>query len=484
MIATNGMRGGLRLDAHRSLATARPIRIATPPGEVVLPVDQHAGAAALAVVSIGDRVLAGQPVARPAADISAWLHSPIAGRVVAIEPRSSPQAHGASPPLSIVIENDGTERAFEHRQSAAFDSLSPDALCDEIALGGIAGLGGAVFPTAVKLRQAARAHAVHLLLNGAECEPYISCDDMLMRERADRIVAGARILRHALGATACTIAVEDDMPQAYDALNRALASGNDGIRLVQVPARYPAGGERQLIASVLGVEVPTHGLPRDAGVVCQNVGTAAAVAAWIHDRRPLVNRIVTVTGGGVREPCNVEARIGTPIRALIADCGGYTPTHERLIMGGTMMGNALAADSLPVVKATNCIVAASHADLRPRGSEMPCIRCGNCSEVCPAILLPQQLHWYGMARDQSALERFGLIDCIECGCCDYVCPSQIPLTERFRTWKPAVADAIAARTRARTAREHFEDREVRLAHLDTEQEERLAAKRRALRNDK
>jgi electron transport complex protein RnfC len=317
-----------------------------------------------------------------------------------------------------------------------------------------------------------------LLLNGAECEPYISCDDVLMREGARDIVFGARVLLHALAAQTCVIAIEDDTPQSAAALGAAIAEVHDQrIQLHRVATVYPAGGEKQLITTVFGVEVPAGGLPADVSTVCLNVGTAAAVAQWIRDAQPLTSRIVTVTGDGVREQRNLEVPLGTSIAALIYDCGGYTGRMSRLIMGGSMMGQALPHDDLPVIKATNCIIAASPLDLQPRGPEMPCIRCGNCAAVCPAVLLPQQLHWYAQARDLQALETHGLLDCIECGCCDYVCPSQIPLAERFRDMKPALLEKLTAHANAEAARARFDARTARLDRIEREREAVLAKKR-------
>ncbi|HKE97122.1 MAG TPA: electron transport complex subunit RsxC, partial [Povalibacter sp.] len=455
---TRVARGGLWLDAHKERSAGQPVRSASIPEEIVLPLDQHAGAAATPMVAAGDSLLLGQPVAQPQSDISAWIHSPVSGTVIAVEPRAV-AAH-AEPVTCVVIRNDRQDRSHPGNAPLDFASLQPAALCEHIARGGIVGLGGATFPTALKLLQAGHSAGTHLLLNGAECEPWISCDDALMRERAGEVILGAQILRHALGAARCTIAVEDDVPEAVQALQAAVA-GSD-IRVAVVPSIYPAGGERQLILAVFGVEVPTDGLPSDVGIVCQNVGTAAAVARWLRDGQPLISRIVTVTGSGVREPANLEVRLGTPIASLVADCGGYVADPQRLIMGGSMMGTALRSDALPVVKAMNCVIVATGDDLSPRSSEMPCIRCGNCSQVCPASLLPQQLHWHALSDDLPALETLGLMDCIECGCCDHVCPSQIPLTQRFREAKPRLQARIAARGDAAAARERFESREQRL----------------------
>jgi electron transport complex protein RnfC len=479
-MARPGVRGGLRLNAHTERSTEHPLRPASPVESLVLPLDQHAGAAAVPLVKPGDRVLHGQPIAEPGGEISAWLHSPASGTVAAIEPRPAPHRMGA-PTLSVVVANDKRDERYGGASPPRFEELSPQQLRDTIGRGGVVGLGGAVFPTATKLAGAADASGLRLLLNGAECEPYISCDDMLMRERARDIVFGARVLLHALAAQTCVIAIEDDTPQPAAALSAAIAEAHDErIQLRLVATIYPAGGEKQLIATVFGVEVPTGGLPADVSTVCLNVGTAAAVAQWIRDARPLTSRIVTVTGDGVREQRNLDVPLGTSMAALIYDCGGYTGRMSRLIMGGSMMGQALPHDDLPVIKATNCIIAASPLDLQPRGAEMPCIRCGNCAAVCPAVLLPQQLHWYAQARDLQALETYGLLDCIECGCCDYVCPSQIPLAERFRDMKPALLEKLTADANADAARARFDARTARLDRIERERDAALAKKRQEL----
>jgi electron transport complex protein RnfC len=340
------------------------------------------------------------------------------------------------------------------------------------------GLGGAIFPTGAKLARAPRENG-HLIVNGAECEPWISCDDTLMRERASEVLAGSAILCRALQARHCTIAVEDDMVEAAEALRAAAKNVQNPPAIVTVPAIYPAGGERQLITAITGLEVPSGGLPQDIGIVCHNVGTAAAVARWINSGEPLIRRIVTVTGSAIRDPANLEAYLGTPMSALIAECGGYKEAPVRLIMGGTMMGAALSDDTLPIVKGANCIVAATAADIRTPGQEMPCIRCGACSEVCPAFLLPQELHRFVLADDLDSLDRYGLLDCIECGCCDYVCPSQIPLVERFRLAKPELQRYTSMRALAPVARASFEAREARLVRLEQERRAKLAEKRKA-----
>ncbi|AMN46297.1 electron transporter RnfC [Steroidobacter denitrificans] len=483
------MHGGLRLDGHKQRSTRRPLRAAGESDMYVLPLDQHVGAPATPRVRPGESVLTGQVIGEAA---GAWLHSPVSGIVKAIELRPAAQHLGA-PTLSVVIANDGRDRRGEYQTKRSFEQYSPRELCEHIGRGGIVGLGGGAFPAASKLlsapihtrRATTGDRPTWLLLNAMECEPYISCDDMLLREHARDVLLGASILMHAIGARHCTIALEDDTPQAEQAVREALAEAADErIRIVILPRRYPAGSERQLIETLFGIEVPFDGLPADVGVICQNVGTAAAAARWLRDGEPLIRRIVTVTGDGVREPADLEVLLGTPIATLIEDCGGYTPRMSRLIMGGSMMGVSLPHDALPIIKASQCIIAASSLDLQPRSAEMPCIRCGDCAQVCPARLLPQQLHWHvhmenlEAAGNLEALERHGLMDCIECGCCDYVCPSQIPLVERFREAKPALERARMQPVEAAAARARFQARNVRLARLEEEHRARLAAKRR------
>lgn len=469
---------GLQLDAHKSMSTQQPIRALAATREVILPLDQHTGVASVPIVQRGDRVEKGQPIAKPGATLSAWLHAPVSGTVSAIELRPAPHREGGST-LSIVIDNDGAETL--HAANVPLDdyqALTPEALCEHIGLGGIVGLGGAGFPTAAKLAREDPDRPLDLILNGAECEPYISCDDMLMRERARDIVLGAQIMLYAVQAQRCVIAIEHDKPQAEASMRAALTEAADPrLELAIIGTEYPAGGERQLIAAIDQREVPSGGLPQDVGVICQNVGTAAAVTRWVVNGEPLISRIVTVTGAGVRQPANLEVRFGTSIARLIEACGGYSDAAERLIMGGSMMGVPLPRDDLPVVKGTNCILAASTAELQPRAHEMPCIRCGECAQVCPVALLPMELHFHTCSRDLEPLTTLGLLDCIECGCCDYVCPSQIPLAHRFRQMKPTLIEHLDRGARADHYRERFETRNERVGTLEADRRAKLEAKR-------
>ena len=453
---------GLRLESHKARAMQRPLQIAGLPASAVVPLDQGGGTTASPAVRPGMRVRIGTAIARPGDSRSATVHSPVAGIVRDIGVRDIPTPSGQA--LCIVIENDGTDEWDIPHAPTPWALVSPARLIDGIREAGIVGLGGAAFPTSIKLRAAREQSVEHLVLNGAECEPWISCDDALMRERAGDVVIGAQVMMHACGARRATIAVEDDKPEAIAALQTALsAASDDRIALLALPALYPAGAERQLLSAVTGREVPYDELPPAIGLVCQNVGTAAAVAAWVRTGQPCISRIVTITGSGVNQPANLEARIGTPLSALVAECGGYCGQPRRLIAGGSMTGQALTSDALPLTKAMNCVLVATGADLAPRGREMPCIRCGDCATACPAGLLPQQLHRGVLSDDAELFERHGLADCIECGCCDFVCPSQIPLTSRFREARAQARARREEMQRAADARQRFEQRERRLA---------------------
>ncbi|HET9694696.1 MAG TPA: electron transport complex subunit RsxC, partial [Steroidobacteraceae bacterium] len=427
-MARNDFPAGLVLDAHKRQAAEGPIVELDAPPHVVLALDQGSGSVLVPVVAVGDTVAIGTVIARPADDYGADLHAPVSGRVTAIADRDAATDSGAC--RCIEIENDGRNEVAATSWRGDPFVLEPLDLVEQLREAGIAGLGGAAFPIATKLQAARERAARRLLLNGAECEPWICCDEALMRAEANDVILGARVLLRALDAESCVIAVEDDKPAAIEALRQSIATapGAD-IVLEVVAAVYPQGAERQLVTAVTGVEVPSGGLPADVGVTCQNVATAAAVARWARSGEPCISRVVTVTGSGVAQPCNVRARLGTPFAALIEAAGGYRGEPVRLIAGGNMTGRALASDAVGVAKATNCILVATRTDLWGRidAVELPCIRCGDCAAVCPPRLLPQQIHRAVLAGADDAAVQLGVWDCIDCGCCDYVCPSQIPL---------------------------------------------------------
>jgi electron transport complex protein RnfC len=455
------LHGGLRLPAQKSAATAMPIQRVPVPAQLVLPIAQHVGDPSHPVVGIGERVLRGQLISESDGTLSAPVHASSSGKVVAIEPWPVSRRYGDTAPC-IIIECDGEDRHIERAEvPPAYDKLPPDVLLAQILQSGIVGLGGAVFPTAQKLMQAVTCELNYLILNGVECEPYISCDDILMREYAREIVGGAQILLHALSLDIAYIVVESDKPEAIHSLAEEMAEVSDErLVLKQVPTIYPSGGEDQLVQLVTNLEVPSGGLPTDVGCLVQNVGTAAAIYESVIKHEPLISRIVTVTGDGVAQPMNVVARLGTTVADIINFVGGYTERAEQLIIGGPMTGKTVTTDRVPIVKATNCVLVLSEDPAL--GPEMPCIRCGACAEVCPIQLLPQQLFWYACADDEAKIRSYGLTDCIECGCCDLVCPSHIPLTFDFRMAKARIRELADEKARAERARLRFEARNERL----------------------
>jgi electron transport complex protein RnfC len=467
------LHGGLRLPGHKAASTTEPVRDVPLPAQLILPLAQHVGDPAQPVVNTGDYVLKGQLLAEPDGTLGAPVHASSSGTVLAIEPWPVSQRLGEPAPC-IILECDGEDRPIEAtRRTAHYTELDPEELLSTILSGGIVGLGGAVFPTAQKLMQARTSSIDHLILNGIECEPYISCDDMLMRERATEVLSGAQVLMHALQIDSCFVAVESDKPEALASLAIAMTELDDErLVLKQVPTIYPSGGEDQLVQLICNREVPSTGLPTDVGCLVQNVGTAAAVHDWIIGQEPLISRITTVAGDGIANPMNVRARIGTTIADIVALTGGYAESADHLIIGGPMTGKSISTDRVPLVKATNSILVVLKTSFT--GRELPCIRCGDCAAVCPVQLLPQQLHWHARADDEKKLREFSLVDCIECGCCDLVCPSHIPLTASFRVAKGRIQELADEKARAARARARFEARNSRLERDKEKREAELA----------
>lgn len=465
---------------HKRLCTGQPVQRAKLPRTLYVPLLQHEGQSAVAGVGPGDRVRKGQRIGEPDGWFSSPVHAPSSGTVTAVENHAVPHPSGLAAPC-IVIETDGEERWIDRQPVLDWRAQDPADVRERIFDAGIVGLGGAAFPAHIKLTPDHEISIETLIINGAECEPYIACDEMLMRERADDIVRGARVMQHAVQADYVVIAIEDERPEIRHTLSRAVrADGGPDLELVPVPTIYPEGGEKQLIKVLTGREVPAGGLPIDLGLVCQNVGTATAVLHAVERGEPLISRIVSVTGQGIAEPCNFEALIGTPIRELVEQAGGYRENVVRLVMGGPLMGFALATDDLPVIKATNTVLALQDEQVTRPQPQMPCIRCMECVTACPAHLLPQQLYWHIEAKNLEASRDLGLFDCIECGCCAMVCPSQIPLVDYYRYAKSELRARDVERHRAEYARRRYEAREERLRRQEREREERLRRKKEAL----
>jgi electron transport complex protein RnfC len=472
--------GGIPFPHREDASTLSPIAEMPLPKKLVLPLRQHIGETAIPLIAVGDKVLKGQLIAESKGYIGAPIHASTSGFVTDIGEQPIAHPSGLTAPC-ITIESDGEDRWSERHPIANYRELDRSSLRNRIRDAGIVGLGGAAFPTAVKLNPGPSRNVHTLLVNAAECEPYINCDDMLMREHAADIIDGIEIARHCINVQRCIIGIEDTMPQAHAAILAAIKNaGAENIELVVVPTIYPTGGEKQLIKVITGIEVPKNGLPADIGIVCQNVGTLYAIARAILHGEPLISRIITVTGQGVKKPMNVEIRFGALIGDLIDFCGGYTDNVSRLLLGGHMMGFALYSDKLPIVKAANCVLAGTPDELPEPGEAQPCIRCGMCEQACPVNLLPQQLYWYSKAKEFDKTEEYNLFDCIECGCCSYVCPSEIPLVQYYRYAKTEIRNTEYEREKSDIARERFEFRNERLAREEREKAEKMRLRKETL----
>ena len=477
--------GGIDLPAMKEISTNDRIRIMPIPSQLILPIKQHAGLTAKAIVNVGDQVLKGQLIAELQGEVSANIHAPTSGIIVSIGPYPVPHA-SAQVSDCIRIIPDGKDVWIERPVTPRhYQSLSNQEIINVVRDYGIVGLGGAVFPTEAKIKPSNN-NLKALIINGAECEPYISCDDMLMREYGEDIIEGIKILLQLTGAPRCIFAIENNKPTAISIIREALRDSADlRIELFSLPSLYPQGGEKQLLQSLTNEEIPKGKLPLDLGYLMLNVGTVKAIRDAVMEDQPLISRVVTVTGDGVMHPQNVMALIGTPVIELIDFCGGYksksSQTHQ-LIMGGPLMGVSLPSDAVPLVKAMNCLLVASPKDTQPQLEPKACIRCGECSQVCPANLLPQQLYWYSKSKNYVEAERFNLSACIECGACDYVCPSHIPLVQYFRHAKGEIKERQEQKIASDIARERFEYREQRLQKIADERAAKLAAKKSGMQN--
>jgi len=468
--------GGIHPAEHKDLSTTRPIATSSLPERLILPLQQYSGAPAEACVSVGEKVLKGQVIATVSGAIGVPVHAPTSGTIEDVAMLPVPHPSGMND-WCIVLAPDGLDEWAEQEAIADYRSLDRDTVLQRIRESGIAGMGGAGFPTDIKLRPPKDRKVSTLILNGAECEPYITADDMAMRECADEIVSGLRIMAWILRPERCVIAIEDNKPEAVEAVKKATA--NTQTEVVVIPTKYPSGGEKQLIQILTGMEVPSDGIPADIGVICQNTGTAIAVSRAIHQGEPLISRIITITGRAVSNPGTYDVLLGTPVEHLLSQAGLDNRQLHRLILGGPMMGYTLETPGVPVVKTTNCVIAATAEELPAPPPEQPCIRCGMCAEACPMELLPQQLFWHSKAGELEKAEHLNLFDCIECGACSYVCPSSIPLVQYYRATKGEIRVQQAEHLKSDRARERFEARQARLDREQQEKEQRRRERAKA-----
>ncbi|WP_210449171.1 electron transport complex subunit RsxC [Vibrio crassostreae] len=462
--------GGVHPAENKKQSNTTDIVHARLPEEIVLPVKQHIGKPGNLLVAAGDTVLKGQQLTALDTGFTLPVHAPTSGVITAIEPRTTAHPSGLSE-LSVVIKPDGLDTWIEKHPVEDFSTKTSDELLDVIRQAGISGMGGAGFPTAKKL-QSGLGRTDILIVNAAECEPYITSDDKLLQEHAEEVLKGIEVVEHILQPKLTVIGIEDNKPDAIKALEIAAKDKDIVIRVI--PTKYPSGGEKQLIKILTNKEVPAGGIPADIGVLVQNVGSLYSIKRAVIDGEPVVNRVVTLTGKTFKQPRNVWALLGTPVHELLEEFG-YKADKKlpRLILGGPMMGFTLPHANVPITKTSNCILAPTRREISPSTYEMECIRCSACAEACPASLLPQQLQWHAKANELDKCEELNIKDCIECGACAFVCPSEIPLVQYYRQAKAEIKTRKDEATAAERAKVRFEEKNARMERDKAERENRF-----------
>jgi electron transport complex protein RnfC len=472
-----GFSWGVHPEDHKRPAADAPVRVMPMPERLHVSLAQHLGAPALPRVLVGQRVRKGDVLAHPQGPVSATIHAPTSGVVVAVGEIPAPHPSGL-PVLAVTLAADGRDEWAELRPCADPFALDPEEINRRVAQAGVVGMGGATFPSALKLSSSKKAGVTTLVINGGECEPYLSCDDRLMRDAAAAVVDGIRIMLHATGAREALVGIEDNKPEAIEAMTRAVASCG-AVRVRPVPTHYPMGSERQLVLVLTGKEIPAGRLPADVGVVVHNVGTARAVSEAIRLGRPLITRLVTVNGGMVNAPGNILAPMGALVEDVLHFAGGLAGEAARLIMGGPMMGMSLPHARVPVIKGTSGILALSAAEAQKQAPSA-CIRCANCVRACPIGLLPLEMVRHIESGDLDGAVGIGLKDCVACGCCAYVCPAHIPLVQYFGHARGSLAAAERARSRMEATRKMAQARTARL-EAEAREKAEMAARRKAER---
>lgn len=465
---------GIHPPENKIQSLQEPIRKAALPARLIVPLSQPGFAKAQIIVEVGQRVLKGQVIATGTPNMGVTIHAPTSGTIVDITEHAIPNASGL-PELCVLLDSDGKDE-WQKLPPLDYPLTSNADLIARINLCGINGLGGAGFPTHTKL-QGSLGKIHTLVMNAAECEPFITADDALMREKADEIVTGIQILLKIINPQRCLIGIEDNKQEAITAMQIAIDKAGDArISQVVVPTMYPSGAEKQLIYLLTGTEIPSGAITLSSGILCQNVGTAQAITRAVLHGEALVSRVVTLTGAALKRPGNLEVLIGTPFTDLLKQSEVDADKLSRLINGGPLMGLQLLHADLPVLKITNCVIATTATEMPPPVPAQACIRCGFCAEVCPVSLLPQQLYWFARAKELEKAEEHNLLDCIECGACAYVCPSHIPLVQYYRAAKADLRQEKDKHRMAEYSKERYDFHQAR-----KDEEKRLDDTRRAER---
>ena len=464
--------GGIRAETYKDISTKNPIKSLLIPKKLILPLRQHVGKISKLKIKVGDRVLKGQLIAEADGNVSAAVHAPTSGLITSMEKELIPHPSGL-PDFCLTLVPDGKD-IWMDRKVIDYKKIGFNETIKKLRNSGIVGLGGAAFPSHLKLTSYQKNQVHTLIINAAECEPYITCDDMLMRERGLDLIKGILLVQELLGAKKSIIGIEDNKPEAIKVLRGLVIDSN--IQIKVVPTIYPSGDAKRLIYLINGIQIPKDKRSSEFGIQMFNVATLVSIHRYINFGEPSISRIVTITGN-VHKPQNYDVLFGTPLEYLIKDTGGQIVNNDTYIMGGPMMGFKLPSKKVPVTKAMNCVISAEPEMLAEKKEVLPCIRCARCADACPVMLQPQELYWFAKSKQLESAEEYKLFDCIECGCCSYVCPSNIPLVQFYRYAKSEIIENVRNSEEANIARERNEFRINRLEREKQERAERNAQRR-------